>query len=252
MLSEREAIEVFHLEFLRVLGTRVDRTLYVLKGGCNLRFFARSIRYSEDMELDIRTMQPLTLRGNVEWVLTAPVFQQSLRTRGMTLGRISSPKQTDTTQRWKLQIALAGAARAIPTKIEFSRRGLDPGIDYEPVAAEIQQRYKLYQVLVQHYQLETAFRQKIEALEGRALTQARDVFDLNLLLDAGCGRQPLPETVLPLLPSAIENAISVGYDAFAGQVLAYLDAEYQDHYRRRKVWEEIQDRVVKALEGLRP
>ena len=44
VLVERQAIEVLHLEFLRVFGTRVDRALYVLKGGCNLRFFARSSR----------------------------------------------------------------------------------------------------------------------------------------------------------------------------------------------------------------
>ena len=72
MEAERQAIEVFHLLFLRHLGTRVDKALYVLKGGCNLRFFFKSIRYSEDMDLDVHTIAPATLAGNVHRILESP------------------------------------------------------------------------------------------------------------------------------------------------------------------------------------
>ncbi|MBE0433712.1 hypothetical protein IBX73_09655 [candidate division WOR-3 bacterium] len=46
--------EVFHLEFefLRWLARGVKTEHYVLKGGANMRFFFRSCRYSEDMDLD--------------------------------------------------------------------------------------------------------------------------------------------------------------------------------------------------------
>ena len=54
------------------------------------------------------------------------------------------------------------------------------------------------------------------------------------------------------LPRAIENAMSIGYDAFAGQVLAYLEPDYQEHYRARRVWDALQEQVVSALEALRP
>lgn len=50
MWTERQAIEVFHLIFVAHLGRRVDKALFAIKGGCNLRFFCRSIRYSEDIE----------------------------------------------------------------------------------------------------------------------------------------------------------------------------------------------------------
>jgi predicted nucleotidyltransferase component of viral defense system len=56
MWNERQTIEIFHLLFLRAFGARVDKSLFALKGGCNLRFFFKSVRYSEDMDLDIRTM----------------------------------------------------------------------------------------------------------------------------------------------------------------------------------------------------
>ncbi len=72
MWTERQTIEIFHLLFLRAFGARVDKALFALKGGCNLRFFLKSIRYSEDMDLDIQTMAVGTLQNNVNRLLEAP------------------------------------------------------------------------------------------------------------------------------------------------------------------------------------
>ena len=44
--------------------------------------------------------------------------------------------------------------------------------------------------------------------------------------------------------------MSVSYDEFAGQVLAYLEPEYQAHYKPRKAWEALQDDVVQRLRAL--
>src|SRR5689334_25332108 len=107
MWAPRETIEVFHLLFLRAFGARVDKALYALKGGCNLRFFHKSIRYSEDIDLDIRTMSSATLRGNVDRVLDAPAFLQTLRAHQIEVARVSRPKQTETTQRWKVALRSA-------------------------------------------------------------------------------------------------------------------------------------------------
>lgn len=248
-MNERQAIEVFHLLFLRALSTRVDPALYVLKGGCNLRFFFKSIRYSEDIDLDVRTIAVPTLTKNVDAVLSAPAFARTLRSQRMILGNIAAPKQTQTTQRWKVQIRLEDFAQDIPTKIEFSRRRFSPEFSHEPVDSEIINRYRLYPILVQHYTISAAFTQKIEALALRNETQARDLFDLKLLVDAGANR-PIAESVQKILPTAIENAMSIDYDAFAGQVLVYLEPEYQTHYGSRKIWSQIQDEVIRVLEAL--
>ena len=116
--------------------------------------------------------------------------------------------------------------------------------------AEIIRTYRLYPVIVQHYAVQTAFAQKVSALALREQVQSRDVFDLKLLLDAGGAAQPLPATAAANLAAAIENALAVDYDAFAGQVLAFLEPEYQEHYGSRKVWAELQEQVVDGLEGL--
>ena len=248
-MHDRQAIELFHLLFLHAFGARVDRALYVLKGGCNLRFYCKSIRYSEDMDFDIRTMSVATLRNNVERVLAGPALSQALQTHGLALEKVTAPKQTETTQRWKLSVRRTDGGHVLPTKVEFSRRKLDAGAALEPVDPEILRRYRLYPVLSQHYGLAAAFGQKVAALAGRTETQARDVFDLQLLLDQGA--EPDPTAALrKLAPVAVERAMSVGYSQFVGQVLAYLEPEHQDRYRARKVWEALQDEVVRRLETL--
>jgi predicted nucleotidyltransferase component of viral defense system len=252
MWSERQAIELFHLIFVAHLGRRVDKALFAIKGGCNLRFYCRSIRYSEDIDFDIRTMAPATLAGNVDTILASPAFALALGAKQLEVERVTKAKQTDTTQRWKLAIRVAGRP-ALPTKIEFSRRrGLEDGHLLEPVDAELVRTYELYPVLAQHYSREAAFRQKIGALSLRAVPQARDIFDIKLLLDGGAGKEKLPADIVGQIPRAVENAMTIGFDEFSGQVLAYLASEYQEYYGSRRVWDALQNEVVGALEKSLP
>jgi predicted nucleotidyltransferase component of viral defense system len=251
MWNDRQAVEVFHLLFLRALGARVDKALFCLKGGCNLRFFLKSIRYSEDMDLDIQTMAPGTLTNNVNRVLEAESFVQSLRTQGLEIIRTTQPKQTPTTQRWKMTLRLLDSGAEVPTKIEFSRRGLDDDRALGSVDAELIRSYRLYPVIVQRYSVDAALAQKVAALALRDQVQARDVFDLKLLLDAGGGAEGLNARMAAHLAAAIDNAMAVDYDAYAGQVLAYLEPEYQDHYGGRQAWNALQEQVLAGLEALR-
>jgi predicted nucleotidyltransferase component of viral defense system len=252
MWTGRQTIEIFHLLFLRAFGARVDKALFSLKGGCNLRFFLKSIRYSEDMDLDIQTMAVGTLQNNVNRLLAEPAFVQGLRAHGIELLKTTQPKQTGTTQRWKLALRDTESGAEVPTKIEFSRRGLDDGKTVEPVDTGIIRTYGLYPVIVQHYTVHAALAQKIAALALREQVQSRDVFDLKLLMDAGGAERPLSATATTNLAAAIDNALAVDFDAFAGQVLAYLEPEYQDHYGNKQAWNKLQEQVVNGLEALRP
>src|SRR5438552_12756743 len=110
MWTERQAVEIFHLLFLRAFGARVDKSLYTLNGGGNLRFFHKSVRYSEDIYLDLRTMSAATLRNHMDRILNAPSFVQALQAQQIELIKSTAPKQTDTTQRWKIQLRVNGAA----------------------------------------------------------------------------------------------------------------------------------------------
>jgi len=61
----------------------------------------------------------------------------------------------------------------------------------------------------------------------------------------------LPATVSARLATAIDNAMAVDFDAFSGQVLAFLEPEYQEHYASRKTWADLQQQVVDGLTALR-
>lgn len=246
-MTDRQLVELFHLLFVQALGTRVDRRLFALKGGCNLRFYWKSIRYSEDIDFDVRTVAVGTLRNNVERVLNSAPFAHTLQAHGLRVAEVSAPKQTQTTQRWKVAVAPTAKPRALPTKIEFSRRRFDPGVDIAPVDPALIREYRLYPVLCPRYGLASAVRQKVAALADRTETQARDVFDLNLLFDQGAQLEPGDARQRT---AALENAIGMDYDQFAGQVVAYLAPEYQRHFGSRKAWEQLQDRVVRQLESV--
>src|SRR6266576_2445862 len=98
------AVELFHLSFLRALTAGADRANYHVKGGCNLRFWFRSVRYSEDLDLDVEVTARATLKNKVERLLSTGPLPALLRVRGLAITSWSAPKQTETTQRWKVAL----------------------------------------------------------------------------------------------------------------------------------------------------
>jgi hypothetical protein len=248
-------VELFHLLFLRQLASGKDRTHLTLKGGGNLRFFFRSIRYSEDIDLDVKVIASGTLRNKVDRLLHSPGLLLPLEARGISLVDVSAPKQTETTQRWKIGLSVAGQGSPARTRIEFSRRERAAGWpppEVGPVDAAVCRPHGLPPPVLQHDVAPTAIVQKIQALLGRPQTQARDVFDLHLL---AARPDALPRLSTPLqadLPRAIERAMSLSYDDYLSQVVAFLVPEQAAALRDRATWDSIQTQVVELLEGLRP
>jgi hypothetical protein len=136
-IPDRAAVEFFHLVFLRALvGKGQDKGLFALKGGCNLRFYFGSVRYSEDIDLDVTVVAKATLRNKVDRLLASPLVAAPLKAQGLGVADVSAPKQTDTTQRWKVGLRVIGRSLALRTKIEFSRRGAVDGTHFEVVPTE--------------------------------------------------------------------------------------------------------------------
>ncbi len=247
MWSERQSTEIFHLSFLSLLGTRLDKALYALKGGANLRFFHGSHRFSEDVDFDVRTIAPATLRTNVERVLSASALDRQLAVFDIELAEWSAPNQTETTQRWKVRLAVPPRSVLVATKIEFSRRGLDAGTEFGAALPTVVGAYGLAPLKATHYGKRAAYWQKVAALGGRPTTQARDVFDLDLLLASGVVPGRPPSGLRRRLAAAIENAAGVSFDDFRGQVLPYLPREVASTHDRR-AWDRLVLGVVDRLE----
>jgi predicted nucleotidyltransferase component of viral defense system len=183
-LTVPQAIDCFHLGFLGVLRTRLDERHYVLKGGANLRYFFQSARYSEDIDLDVRGIDGWKLENRVDRTLASDALASVLRAAGVSVDATAAgkPKQIGTTRRWKVPLLVEGMGRPVRTKIEFSNRNGEQRFRLEAVPQEIVRPYAMRPPSVQHYELAPATEQKVKALAGRPETQARDVFDLDLLL----------------------------------------------------------------------
>lgn len=240
-------VELFHLLFLDQLGRKLDKRFYALKGGCNLRFYMKSIRYSEDMDMDIQNIPRDKLKDTVSAILKSKPFAQILQVHGIMIGRWSEPKQTETTQRWKMRLSIMGSDILLPTKIEFSRRGMKGNTIFEATDAELARNYHLSPIMANHYDSQSTYEQKVEAIITRSTTQARDIFDLNLLLNTGVDRTISGSKLKARLREAESNVISVTFDIFKSQVLSYLHPDYQKQYDSASVWDDIVLNVAEAI-----
>jgi predicted nucleotidyltransferase component of viral defense system len=248
MYDSLQMREIFHLEFLRWLGRKVKAEYYALKGGANLRFFFNSLRYSEDLDLDVSNIRVDMLKDIVMQILNNQSFQDIVKPFGIE--RIVSPdmtkaKQTETTQRFKVHLMTA-AGEDLFTKVEFSRRGLSrEKAGAQPVSDTILRLYKLPPLLVPHYNIESAIIQKIKALSDRAVLQARDIFDLYVLssqyepVKAGGAKIDNEK-----FAKAREGILGISFAQFRDAVVSYLSLEDQAVYNNMSSWDKVK---LKAL-----
>jgi hypothetical protein len=250
--SSRRIVELFHLHFVRLLCSGPQKGSFAIKGGANLRFFFESVRYSEDIDLDVAGFPVHALKERVAGILSGPALALPLRSRGIAISGTSAPKQTDTTQRWKIGLLVEGRSTPLHTKIEFSRRTTTEEAKVEPVAAAVLAEHQLMPLLAPHYPLPAALRQKVAALVGRSIVQARDVFDLAVLFARAGGETDALAPLRSEIPKAIERAMEVSYAEFRSQVVSYLDPIHLGTYGSREAWDALQMQVVDRLEKALP
>ena len=245
--------EVFHLEFLRWFGRKLASSEYILKGGVNLKLFFGSIRYSEDMDIDLQRVRVDRAQKIVMEILSTRGFADSLKLFGIEKivpPDITKAKQTETTQRFKIHL-LTLAGEDLFTKIEFSRRGMKGTSVVEPVSTRILRAYKMTPFLVAHYDANSAVAQKIHALAQRSILQARDIFDLFLLSSQCDGTAFAEDLSRPVLKTAYDNIFQVGFTQFRDTVVAYLGDEEKKAYSSAAVWDEIKLKTAHFLEELK-
>lgn len=247
--SVQQSVELFHLLLLSFLGKKLDKRRYALKGGCNLRFFFSSPRYSEDMDIDVLDMPVHSLQDTVNAILSSNPFRQALEVHGVAIEHITEHKQSETTQRWKLGLQRRDTTCPIPTKVEFSRRGFHGNPVLNSVNSTLVHRYGLPPVLTPHYPAEDALRQKIQALASRNVSQARDIFDIHLLQSTERMRRARALLDAATVDAAKRHALDLSFDDFKGQVLAYLQPDDQSDYDSAESWESMQLSVLGMLEA---
>jgi hypothetical protein len=126
------------------------------------------------------------------------------------------------------------------------------GAKYEAAGREVLRPYGLTPVLMTHYAIEVAIRQKVHALAARTEPQARDVFDLALLLARPeATKIALGDDGKKWLPGAVDRAMGLSYGEYASKVVAFLEPSQAEVHADRSAWEAMQEDVVARLEALR-
>jgi hypothetical protein len=248
-MTQREAIERFHLVFLRHFAPVVSPGTVCLKGGVNLRLYHNSPRLSEDIDFDARIVGVDILKKNVNKVLASRPLLTELAAAGITLSEIKPAKQSQTAQRWKFHVIYQG--NALPTRLEFSRRD-EEGFEEcvaEPPSPSLLAEQRVVSFVFNHYTPTAAYRQKINALATRTQVQARDVFDLHHLArfcEAGKGAPP------ELVIRAIEQISMISFGMFMDQVVPFLPADLASHYGTPEAWRNMSEQVWKNLSAALP
>lgn len=107
---------------------------------------------------------------------------------------------------------------------------------------------------VQHYVKEAAVRQKLDALGGRREAQARDVFDLNVLVP-----DPVPDKLVAFLAKALAanrlkeahaRALAITYAEYEGQVFEFLGDDARSRYGTQGAWDDMRLRVAELIENV--
>lgn len=248
--SHLQIREIFHIEFLRSFAKKFPPVSYALKGGVNMRLYFKSVRYSEDMDIDISSVDVVKLRDTVMKIITLDSFINGLKTFGIEEIRppdIKKAKQTETTQRFKIHL-ITNAGEDLFTKIEFSRRQTSGNSVAESIPTGILRPYRMPPLIISHYDIQTTVMQKINALSSRKIVQARDIFDLYTLSTQSPPNIHAEISINPrILKTAAENAFSVEFRQFRDTVLSYLAEEDKIMYDNPDVWDEVRLKVSEFI-----
>lgn len=253
MYNQLQLREIFHIQFLRYMAADFPLGVWSLKGGVNLRLFFKSNRYSEDIDIDVKTISVDSLKKKVIKILISPSFINNLKTFGIReikIPDLTKAKQTDTTQRFKIHL-LTSTGGDYFTKIEFSRRGFTGAPFVESIPASVLRQYGIMPFLVSHYPGYIAVIQKIFAILSRQSIQPRDIFDLYLL----SSQVKLSEfknlffTKRDFLKVS-ENIMSVDFYLFRDLVVEYMSDEDRKIYGSPVAWDDIKLKTISFIEEL--
>lgn len=248
-MENREAVEIFHLIFLRHFAAIASPGTICLKGGVNLRLFHNSPRLSEDMDFDARKVGVEILKKNVNKVLAGRPLLSELAASGIALSEIKPSKQTATVQRWKFHIIHRNTP--VATRLEFSRRG-DGEFENcaaEPPSAALLAHRRVVPFVFNHYTGAAAYHQKIHALASRSQAQARDVFDLHHLSSfAAAANGVAGETI----GQAMRQLSLISFGMFMEQVVPFLPTDLAGFYGTPEAWGVLSGKVASDLANALP
>lgn len=252
-MIEQQIVEGFHLALLTVLGDRGGRDAFVLKGGASLRFFLKSIRYSDDVDIDVPTMDQWRFTDRIKAAVEGETLVRLLALLGTTMSQGYRKDASATKEDWSFELVHTDVPLPVRTRLEVSYRGYDyPADSWFPdkPANEVMAPYAraLRAPVITRYRIPVAMSQKVRALYGRKETQPRDVFDLDFLFGGWPDRPTDLEEAE--IGTAIDRVFEIGYGEYVSKVVTMLDPALASLYEAEETWGDMQQRVIDALAGM--
>jgi len=242
-----ELRERFHLTLLYYISLRLANRPYAVKGGICLRFFHRSQRLSEDMDIDVSSqVRQKTLEDAIDSVIKSQSFNGSLLSRGISRIETRKPKQTETTQRWKFTL-YSQQALPLPTKIEFSRRHIQIPYSTGIPDQELLKTYKMHPFAARFYDSNNMCIQKIQALSSPTRHAVRDLFDLDHLFSSTVTFQCKFRVKYEDVEKAAHKVADFSTKDFKEQVLPYLSESLESMYADSAAFDNLKRRVEEHL-----
>jgi hypothetical protein len=201
------------------------------------------------MDIDVSPLVPIrTLRNTVDQILGGPALAAGLRPHGISGLRFSAPKQTETTQRWKILLDMPDGV-PLSTRLEFSRRTQDIEANQSTPTRDVLETVFFPPFVAAHYGPQEMMIQKIRALGSPSRVAARDLFDLHHL----CFQYPdiASQKTRLLGPKDIEKAVDkvnrFSLDDFRQQVLPFLPEDLHALYGHSAGFRAMQETVERRL-----
>lgn len=178
-MNRLEAHATADLVQARLLGAIFSHSLrgeVALKGGFAMRVMAGSTRYTKDIDL---AASPAFPARAVQSCICKAVGD--LRNSGLVSNlSLTAPKQTDTTQRWKIQGTVG--SQEIHLTVEVSRRDRIDASDLKTANYQPMPGSGLGSVAVACVSLPSLAAAKVDCLANPVREAPRDIYDLFLLI----------------------------------------------------------------------
>jgi predicted nucleotidyltransferase component of viral defense system len=174
--GDQAALELTQVRVLSAIFNKVVNREILLKGGFAMRVAANSARPTKDIDLQANGASMERVQG-----LVRSAINELTKSNILDDVKISEPKQTETTQRWKIGGRIKGGETPVHLTIEVSRRGLIPSDLTQAIRFE-RQGTGVPPAIIECYSPKAIAAAKFEALSSPMREAPRDIFDLDVLI----------------------------------------------------------------------
>lgn len=235
--GDQAALELAQVQFLSSVFKKVVDREIVLKGGFAMRVVANSARPTKDIDLHANGASKERVHA-----LVTNAISDLKKLNILDNLRVSEPKQTDTTQRWKIN----GQVGETPVHltVEVSRRGLVPKELVQSVKYE-RKGLGVPPAIIESFSPTAIAAAKFEALSSVTRESPRDFFDMDLLISMQA-EPPVhifagnysDEELRKKLEIIAEKIDKMDYDTIKSTLVPSLSPELRKNFGREQ-WESM-------------